>query len=1028
LGLDAVNSGGVLFNTDSNGRYMKASQFKLSFVFHVMGMPFDGSTIKTSSLGGSETAAYYQAKELAARGHEVVMFTNTQNDGVYDGVTYIGLGDITAETPLGSRFDAYATKTPHDVLIIQRHPTGFHKQYASKVNIWQLHDLALFRTTTVANHGMWNINAVTCVSEWHKNQVAEVYGFDKDFIKVVPNGVDLSLYTTPDDEVEVSQVPEDLRTKFLMLYQSRPERGLEHLVREGGIMDKLSLALPNIHLAVVGYDNTTAHMAEYYAYLNDRISKLPNVTHLGAFDKRRLASLQKECDLLIYPTEFEEVSCITAMEAMAAGLPMLTTDCAALPETTRGSGTITILLENGKVNEDLFVSKVMEIGKRDNWLLRANRQAQKAAAQHRSWGVAVDKLCAVVDECFEQANGSLAAKMRHCIEYSDTEILNALVQSQESSDSRIVVSTHAEYSKLYDFTVSSDAYAVHYTKHQTEYYDRFEEQVIGEDVTQSTRFAGVYQHFVKAIQEIEAREPDKQIRVLDYGCAHGHYLIPLAKLFPCVSFTGMDISARAIGAAMKWARRDNVANAAFKIGSQEDLAEVRGQYDIVFAGEVIEHVPDYDLLIEQLAQCLIYGGRLIATTPVGPWEWTGTEAFKTGREHLHHFDKRDIEELSHSMGTDLILNYAPAGADATGRALGSYVWSITVNTETTPGHRSIERKMTTMAPRQTVSACLIVKDGERTLRRCLESFIDWVDEIVIAIDPATKDRTTHVIQAVQEDWPLKPFTVMEGVSPLTDGFDAARNRSVDAATGDWILWVDADEEVQNPQALWKYLRPSHHQAIGFPQIHYAVDPPSVLTTDYPCRLFRNNSGIQFYGLVHEHPETEPGKSVPHAVVRHDVQFLHNGYVSEVVRRARYQRNLPLLLRDLKEYPSRSLNKFLFLRDVGQGIAFNHERHGHVGPSDVEQAKEGIKVFEELVALENGNIRLIVDAIPYYGMCAKLMPNSFEVDIGFSCSKEPLRDLAVKANVKGTFHDVELLKRLINMLTQESTKHYESKYQ
>ena len=83
-------------------------------------MPFDGNTVKTKSLGGSESAAYYLARELARRGHRVSCWTSSDKDIVVDGVTYCSVGTHSQETPLGERFDHYASHTPIDVLIMQR--------------------------------------------------------------------------------------------------------------------------------------------------------------------------------------------------------------------------------------------------------------------------------------------------------------------------------------------------------------------------------------------------------------------------------------------------------------------------------------------------------------------------------------------------------------------------------------------------------------------------------------------------------------------------------------------------------------------------------------------------------------------------------------------------------------------------------------------------------------------------------------------------------------------------------------------
>lgn len=1016
----------------------------MDIVLHSLGMPFNGETLKTKSLGGSESAAYYQARELARRGHRVTVFTSSQAEGHWDGVNYCYAGNVSESTPLGDRFEFYARNTPHDVLIIQRHPAAFHGQFASKINIWQLHDLALYRTAGMANHGMWQVDAVTCVSEWHKKQVCEVYGFDPDFVRVVPNGVDPELYESGafyfDGESLASSPADRARAlksggKFVMLYQSRPERGLEHLVRPGGIMDRLRET--NAHLLVCGYDNTTPQMAGYYAHLNQCAAELPNVTILGALTKGYLAELQKTCDLLVYPANgFEEVSCITAMEAMHAGLPMLASECGALSETCDESGTLLIPLKDGVADEDKFVERIKELmGKPTE--LKALSGLQAHAALSKTWNVAVDRLEEVIGECFERRKGTEAAAIRHCVEHSDI----SAIQSCELDDS-IIDRTKEEVSELYSFIESPEAYKAHYARHQGAYYDKFENQAIAEDVTQTTRFQGVFQLVAQ-----EANDKG-QLRVLDYGCAHGHYLFPLAKMFSNCRFVGVDVSDRAIATAARRAMADNATNVELRVGGQEVFDDIsvlcplvydensvqydgntavakkakRDLFDVVIAGEVLEHVPDYQAMLENFRNVLKPGGLLIVTTPYGRWEWSGFAAFREAREHLHHFERQDIIELCGRNPLQLL--YAPAGHDRTGKPMGSWVWGVRMVEPF--GQIDIERKRRELCPRETVSACLIVRDGEKTLRKCVESFIDWVDEVVIAVDPTTTDRTREVIQDLESDYRWKPFKVVDGLHALEAGFDAARNRSIEHASGDWILWLDADEEVRAPWNIWKYLRPSQHKAFGFPQVHYSADPDQVLTTDYPCRLFRNRCGIKFYGLVHEHPEVEPGKAIPHSALRFDVKFLHNGYVDEEVRRARFVRNYPLLLRDIEKYPERSLNKFLLLRDIAQKLMFEHEQtRGVIVEGQREEAEKGIELFERIV--EKDPVRMALDSLRYYSHCVETLGVGFDAEVSFRCAKQMAPDLACNTQFKGRFFSVDHYRKLMARIEQEATKHYESKY-
>ena len=136
-------------------------------VINCLGLPFNGETIKGSSLGGSETAAYYMAKELAAQGHHVSVFTNSEQEGVWDGVKYVYAGHVAENTPLGDRFHIYAENTPHDVLIIQRHPAAFSRNYASKINLWWVHDLAQSRFKDQYLGHMWNIDGILTVGDFY---------------------------------------------------------------------------------------------------------------------------------------------------------------------------------------------------------------------------------------------------------------------------------------------------------------------------------------------------------------------------------------------------------------------------------------------------------------------------------------------------------------------------------------------------------------------------------------------------------------------------------------------------------------------------------------------------------------------------------------------------------------------------------------------------------------------------------------------------------------------------------------------
>jgi hypothetical protein len=178
--------------------------------------------------------------------------------------------------------------------------------------------------------------------------------------------------------------------------------------------------------------------------------------------------------------------------------------------------------------------------------------------------------------------------------------------------------------------------------------------------------------------------------------------------------------------------------------------------------------------------------------------------------------------------------------------------------------------------------------------------------------------------------------------------------------------------------------------------------------------------------VHEHPEIEPGKAIPRSALRHDVKFLHNGYVDEEVRRKRYMRNLPLLHRDLQKYPERGLNRFLMLRDIAQGLMFEHEQtQGVVLNGHKERAQEGIEFWRKMV--EKDPLRMVMDSLQFYSHCVSTLGIGFDAEVTYRVAKDSAPDLACNTNFKGRFASQDDYSKLIRKIEQEATRHYDSKY-
>jgi len=291
------------------------------WAFYVEGMPIDPSDLENKALGGSETAGVQLARALAYRGHEVNMFCNSPKEGIFDKVRFHNAG----------RYGGWVTSVEHDVAIVQRIPHPFRLPTQGKVHMLWMHDLALRRYADQLRGVMWNVDRVFVLSEFHKRQYVEVYGLPEDVFHVTRNGIDPCL---------IDKVEEQERDSKLLIYTARPERGMDILLEE--TFPRLLKIDPDVRLILTGYEHYVDHLRPLYQKCEFLIGKFAGrVRHMGALNKLDLYKLYKTARVYIYPSNFEEISCITAMELMACGTPMVCSALGALPETLpRSCGTL----------------------------------------------------------------------------------------------------------------------------------------------------------------------------------------------------------------------------------------------------------------------------------------------------------------------------------------------------------------------------------------------------------------------------------------------------------------------------------------------------------------------------------------------------------------------------------------------------------------------------------------------------------------------------------------------------------------
>lgn len=191
-----------------------------------------------------------------------------------------------------------------------------------------------------------------------------------------------------------------------------------------------------------------------------------------------------------------------------------------------------------------------------------------------------------------------------------------------------------------------------------------------------------------------------------------------------------------------------------------------------------------------------------------------------------------------------------------------------------------------------VSATLIVKDEERFLADCLSSIRDAVGEIIV-IDTGSVDGTRDIARAAG----ARLFDV-----PWQGDFAAARNAAIEAARGDWILYIDADERLSAPSGF------APAEALDDPNAVAATVRfhPFVRATAYrEHRLFRNRPDIRFTGAIHETvvPALKALTGQGQHVIAHMESTIHHlGYEGDLTHK--HHRNLPLLRAMIIREPGR----------------------------------------------------------------------------------------------------------------------------
>jgi 2-polyprenyl-3-methyl-5-hydroxy-6-metoxy-1,4-benzoquinol methylase/glycosyltransferase involved in cell wall biosynthesis len=276
-------------------------------------------------LGGSETMVVELAKRLALAGHRVRVYTSTgkYGEGIFDGVEYYQ----TQKLELAKRCD---------VLVVWRQANLLSLSIEAKVRWLWVHDVFAMNAT---HPHLLQADRVLALSDWHKGFLADHHNLSLEQIGRTRNGIDLGRFDNPFVEhIAAARNPKKV------VYSSSPDRGLPVLLH---VWPEIRKRVPDAELHVFyGFFNWQKmaeavggeqgqRQLEAIQTLTSRLRELEphGVTMHGKVDQQTLAREFLSAGVWAYPTWFSETSCLTAMEAQAAGLRIVTSSIAALNET-----------------------------------------------------------------------------------------------------------------------------------------------------------------------------------------------------------------------------------------------------------------------------------------------------------------------------------------------------------------------------------------------------------------------------------------------------------------------------------------------------------------------------------------------------------------------------------------------------------------------------------------------------------------------------------------------------------------------
>lgn len=195
-----------------------------------------------------------------------------------------------------------------------------------------------------------------------------------------------------------------------------------------------------------------------------------------------------------------------------------------------------------------------------------------------------------------------------------------------------------------------------------------------------------------------------------------------------------------------------------------------------------------------------------------------------------------------------------------------------------------------------LSIVIMMKDEEKYLDKTLSALIPIMKEIkseLIILDTGSSDRSVDI---------ARKYTSNIYFDNWNNDFAAMRNKAISRAQGEWVLILDADEEVCEYDRIINFFKSEVYKNFNSASVeikNLSTEDGKFFTTFSILRLFKKDNDFKYVGPIHEQPVYK------HPIYKKVMSLNHYGYIyeDEELKQKKLKRNEELLLSELEKNPT-----------------------------------------------------------------------------------------------------------------------------